>query len=78
MNFPAAWMRQVKPGTMLDIKPLWNHTERSHRHLSLPCKVLAVEVDARGCQSGVMFTVRSDGGDKMTLDAAWFHEPVNK
>ena len=79
MNSPNnAWMRQVNPGSMLDIRPLWNRTEHGPNRISTPCKVLAVQDGIRGCQSGFLFTVRTNGGDERTLDAGWFFAPVSK
>ena len=79
MNSPAnTWIHRVKPGSMLDIRPFWNLTERGPSRINSPCKVLAVTIEPRGCQSGVMFTVLTAGGSERMLDAAWFHEPVSK
>ena len=69
------WMRDVAPGHMLRIKPLWNNTERGPNCIPVPCKVLAVQLGVHGCQSGALFTVRTKGGNDRTLDAGWFQPP---
>ena len=69
------WMRNVAPGHMLRIKPLWNNTERGPNCIPVPCKVLAVQLGVHGCQSGALFTVRTKGGNDRTLDAGWFQPP---
>ena len=68
------WMGHVEPGAMLRIKPLWNHSAHGHNCISVPCKVRAVQRGV-GCQSGVLFTVRTKGGNDRVLDAAWFMPP---
>jgi hypothetical protein len=69
------WMGFVLPGDMLRVKPLFNNTERGLNCLPVPCKVLAVQRGVWGCQSGVLFTVRTKGGNHRTLDAGWFEQP---
>jgi hypothetical protein len=76
VRLPAQmWMGFVRPGDMLRVKPLWNHTERGPNCLPVPCKVWAVQRGVWGCQSGVLFTVRTKGGNDRTLDAGWFEQP---
>jgi len=72
------WMRHVEPGHTLRIKPLWNNTERGPNCIPVPCRVLAVQFGVYGCQSGALFTVRTNGGNDRTLDAGWFLPPNAK
>lgn len=69
------WIRDVEPGHMLRIRPLWNNTERGPNCIPVPCKLLAVQLGVHGCQSGALFTVRTKGGSDRTLDAGWFQPP---
>jgi hypothetical protein len=76
VRLPAkTWMGFVRPGDMLFVNPLWNISERGPNCLPVPCKVWAVQRGVRGCQSGVLFTVRTKGGNDRTLDAGWFQQP---
>ena len=76
VRLPAqTWMGFVGPGDRLRVKPLFNNTERGPNCLPVPCKVWAVQRGVHGCQSGVLFTVRTKGGNDRTLDAGWFEQP---
>lgn len=61
----------IKAGDMVTPVPLWNRTERPRRQIESPTEVIDVLRDNH-CQTGVMVTVRTKGGDLIALDAAWF------
>jgi hypothetical protein len=70
------WMGMVKPGDMLTIAPDWNDSEGQHKNrIPVPVRVLDVQHNVWGCQSGVVYTVRANGGALRELDAAWFLPP---
>jgi hypothetical protein len=70
------WMGHVQPGDMLTISPDWNASEGQYKNrMPVPVRVLDVQLNAWGCQSGVIYTVRANGGALRELDAAWFLPP---
>lgn len=64
-------MMRVEPGDELEVKPLFNRTEREPNQLPAPCVVETV-TRSSGCQSGILFGVRTKSGKLRQLDAAWF------
>lgn len=70
------WMGRAKPGDMLTIAPAWNDSEGQDKNrIPVPVRVLDVQHNMWGCQSGVIYTVRANGGALRELDAAWFLPP---
>lgn len=64
------WMYQLKPGELVESLPLWNASSRPPLQLPTPVKVLAVK--QAQSQTGVLFCVQNNRGQKCWLDAAWF------
>ena len=75
IRLTPAWMLEVKPGDML--RPLcdWNTTTGDRRRRLLP-ETKVVAVHRAQAQHGLLFEVRSCGGDLMRLSAGWFVGPV--
>ena len=71
----AGWFNKVKAGDTLRPQPDWNRSERPANRLPDSVKVLQVLFAAS--QSGLLFTVRTNSGSEISLDAAWFMEPGN-
>lgn len=75
MMHAESWMHDVVPGDLLIPQPEFNASERPENRLPVPVRILAVRSNARGCQSGIMYAVRTTGGVRHELDAAWFMPP---
>lgn len=74
MSRAKPWMAEVRTGHRLNVKPLWNQTERMSNQIPVPCEVVGVEAGAAS-QSGFMFDVYTNDGSLRRLDACWFKEP---
>jgi len=72
--FDEPWMGEVRVGQMLKAKMLWNASSGRNRQLPHPVAVESV-IHSEGCQSGVLFGVRTNSGEFIELDAAWFEQP---
>ncbi|MCK9308404.1 MAG: hypothetical protein M0P17_12860 [Methanoculleus sp.] len=64
----------AKIGDMLTPIPAWNASEAQKRN-HLPDKVEVLDVIPACSQSGVLYRVKTLGGDLRDLDAAWFETP---
>lgn len=75
------WYDSVKPGDLVVADPLWNETTIV-RYLRLPpvSEVLRVNRGVRGCQTGVLLSVRGMTGWTVQLDAGRFrpHETAQE
>lgn len=64
----------AKIGDFITPDPKWNSSEGHWRnHLPDQCEV--IDVIPAQSQSGVLYRVRTLGGDYRNLDAAWFLPP---
>lgn len=61
-------------GDMLTPKPDWNKSEGQRRN-HLPASVEVLDVIPARSQSGVLYRVKTIGGDLRDLDAGWFETP---
>lgn len=64
----------AKVGDMLTPIPFWNASEGQKRN-HLPAKAEVLDVIPARSQSGVLYRVKTLGGDFRDLDAAWFEPP---
>jgi hypothetical protein len=64
----------AKVGDMLTPIPAWNASEGQKRN-HLPDKAEVLDVIPACSQSGVLYRVKTLGGDLRDLDAAWFETP---
>lgn len=65
-----AQAESVDVGDEVSVDDLWNRTERPPNQIPVPTPVLEV---VRGrSQTGISFTVATQGGGRKTLDAGWF------
>lgn len=65
-------MSSANVGLWVRVIPLWNETSRGERQIQGEVRVEMVR-RGRGCQSGEMWLVKNDGGEKVWLDKGWFH-----
>lgn len=73
---PLPWYQYVQVGDVLTPTPHWNKHHAPGSQLPSCSEVLCVQHIQRGCQSGVMFLVTLNDGQRIELDAEWF-EPFN-
>ena len=66
--------KRANIGDMLTPIHAWNASER-HQWNHLPDKVEVLDVIPARSQSGVLYRVKTRGGDLRDLDAAWFDPP---
>ena len=64
----------AKVGDILTPIPDWNATEGQRRN-HLPTSVEVLDVMPARSQSGVLYRVKTLGGDLRDMDAAWFETP---
>lgn len=65
-----SWAITLKPGHRVNVKPLFNETERPGNRLTNPVKVVCVR--QAQSQTGVMLQVKDCKGLWRWLDAGWF------
>ena len=66
------WAKNVTVGTMVTPRDLWNQTTGlENNKLNQKTKVLDV-YEKSGCESGIVFVVRTKGGERIELDSTWF------
>ena len=68
------WMSNIKAGSSLRPKPLWNRSESPTRQLRVPTIVLETR-EQTGCQSGLLLKIEFKNGGFGWLDAGWFERP---
>lgn len=67
------WYDSVKPGDLVVADPLWNRTTKQrYRKLPTVSEVLMVNPGVRGCQTGVLLSVKGITGWTMQIEAGWF------
>jgi len=61
----------IKPGNLVTPLRLWNEST-GNPSLRLAPQVPVLAVAAARSQTGVVFEVESEGGERLSLDAGWF------